>query len=190
LADSKFFDRLNKKPIIINTSRGEVVDTWAIKNAFRNNKIKYAVLDVWENEPDIDIELLKMADISTPHIAGYSADGKANGTSVCVNAVNEFFNLGKKQNWYPDNIPNAKVSNKINIDCENKSDQQIIKEAVFETYNIFDDVEKLKTSPETFEEQRGDYPIRREFDNYRLTLYNGNESVVKKLEGIGFKVDN
>lgn len=180
LADEKFFNELNKMPIIINSSRGEVVETSAIKNAIKNKKVSNVILDVWENEPEIDLELLEMTDISTPHIAGYSAEGKANGTSVCVNAVNKFFNLGIQENWYPTEIPLSKNGNEIEIDCSNKNDQQILSEAVSQTYDLLYDSILLKKSPETFEKQRGDYPIRREFSNYKVKLKSNNSSVEKK----------
>ena len=79
--------------MIINTSRGPVIETNSLKNAIRQKIVNTAILDVWENEPNIDRELLEIIDISTPHIAGYSADGKANGTSVCVRSIASFFNL-------------------------------------------------------------------------------------------------
>ncbi|MCW9066240.1 MAG: 4-phosphoerythronate dehydrogenase, partial [Ignavibacteriaceae bacterium] len=84
LADAELFKKFNKSKILINTSRGEVIETAALKEAISDGNVTASVLDVWENEPNIDLELLKMVDIATPHIAGYSADGKANGTSVCV----------------------------------------------------------------------------------------------------------
>ncbi|MCB9259871.1 MAG: 4-phosphoerythronate dehydrogenase PdxB [Ignavibacteriales bacterium] len=190
LADEKFFNELNKMPIIINSSRGEVVETSAIKNAIKNKKVSNVILDVWENEPEIDLELLEMTDISTPHIAGYSAEGKANGTSVCVNAVNKFFNLGIQENWYPTEIPLSKNGNEIEIDCSNKNDQQILSEAVSQTYDLLYDSILLKKSPETFEKQRGDYPIRREFSNYKVKLKSNNSSVEKKIKKLGFKILN
>lgn len=188
LVSENFFDELKKQPIIINSSRGEVVKTSAIKNAVKNNKVKNVVLDVWENEPEIDLELLELVDISTPHIAGYSAEGKANGTSVCVNAVNEFFNLGIEENWYPQEIPFAAQGNKIEIDCKNKNDQKILFEAVSQTYDLLQDSNLLKKSPGTFEKQRGDYPIRREFTNYNIKILNSNSYIGTKLKTLGFKM--
>ena len=87
LADENLFRKFNKDKIFINTSRGEVVETSALKEAIKNKIVFACVLDVWENEPDIDLELLNIVEIATPHIAGYSAEGKANGTAVCVNAI-------------------------------------------------------------------------------------------------------
>ncbi len=75
LADDKFFKSLKKGCIFINASRGGVVDSSALKAAIEESRLNATVLDVWENEPDIDVELLEMVDIGTPHIAGYSLDG-------------------------------------------------------------------------------------------------------------------
>ena len=80
LADEKFFRSLQRKPVIINTSRGEVIETNALLEAIDNGTISDAVIDVWEHEPEINRELLDKVLIGTPHIAGYSADGKANAT--------------------------------------------------------------------------------------------------------------
>ena len=188
LAAESFFNELNKKAIIINSSRGEVVKTFAIKNAVKNNLVSDVVIDVWENEPEIDLELLKLVTIGTPHIAGYSADGKANGTAVSVNELNKFFNLGLKQNWYPAKVPLAENGDEIIIDCSNKTEQQIISEAVIATYSIKYDFQILLNSPQTFEKQRGDYRIRREFNTYKVKLLNCEKQNVNKLKEIGFNL--
>ena len=190
LADEQFFNMLEKKPIIINSSRGEVIKTSALKDAIKCGKVSETVLDVWENEPEINLELLNLVDFATPHIAGYSADGKANGTAVCVNAVNDLFNFGIETNWYPKEIPISASGNKIEIKCGNKSNQEIIKEAVDNTYKISEDDKILRNSPQTFEKQRGDYQIRREFNNYEVNVKDCESKVVKKLENLGFKVFN
>ena len=92
--NSDFLTDLKQDVIIINSSRGEVIDEEVLKTGLIEKKIKSAVLDVWENEPEIDLELLELVDIATPHIAGYSLDGKANGTKMVVQAVCKFFKLG------------------------------------------------------------------------------------------------
>ena len=84
LADQDFFSSLGKKPVIINSARGGIINTQAIKEAISTGKISGAVIDCWENEPVIDIEYMNLADIATPHIAGYSADGKANATRMSL----------------------------------------------------------------------------------------------------------
>lgn len=188
MGDELFFSNLSKTPMIINSSRGEVIKTSALKSAVKAKKVGKIFLDVWENEPNIDLELMNYAEISTPHIAGYSADGKANGTATCVNEVNDCFNLGIESNWYPPDIPIAKKGNLIFIDCDNKTEQQIIEEVVSKTYDISYDDKKLKSNPDEFELHRGNYHVRREFSNYIVELNGCTPEVEKKIKHIGFNL--
>lgn len=96
LAAQKFFESLKTGCRFINTSRGSVVETAALKNVIRSGRLKAVVLDVWENEPNIDTELLQMVDIGTPHIAGYSLDGKIAGMIMIYKAACEHFGLEPK----------------------------------------------------------------------------------------------
>ena len=92
---------MKKGAWFINSSRGEVTDTATVlKVSLSSGKLGGAIIDVWENEPDIDLELMEKAFISTPHIAGYSTDGKANGTAMVVNSLARFFKI-PLVNWYP-----------------------------------------------------------------------------------------
>ncbi|MBO4536323.1 MAG: 4-phosphoerythronate dehydrogenase, partial [Bacteroidales bacterium] len=84
LFDAGRLSQMRPDQILINTSRGEVVDGEALKSALRARRLATAVLDVWEHEPDIDPELAQLVEIATPHIAGYSQDGKAAGTTAAV----------------------------------------------------------------------------------------------------------
>ena len=104
LFDKERISSLKPHQIIINTSRGEVVDNQALKQALLNRSIKAASLDVWENEPDIDRKLMDLLFTATPHIAGYSLDGKANGTWMSVQAIGRKFNLPCRD-WKVTDIP-------------------------------------------------------------------------------------
>jgi len=75
LANPGFFSKLKRKPVLINSCRGEVTETGAVKDALKAGNISAFVCDCWENEPDLDSELLTLTEIATPHIAGYSKDG-------------------------------------------------------------------------------------------------------------------
>ncbi len=184
LFNEGFLEKVKKGTIIINSSRGEVVSGDVLKKGLISKKLQAAVIDVWENEPEIDPDLLHLIDIGTPHIAGYSVDGKANGTAMSVQALSRFFNL-KMDGWIPENIPSAPEAT-FEIDCNGVGSEEIIKRIVLKTYNIINDDLTLRNSPDTFEEQRGNYPIRREFHAHYPRLTNDSESVAEVLKLLGF----
>ena len=151
LANETLFDSLSKRPIIINSSRGAVVDNEALLYAINYNKVKDAVIDTWENEPNINKELLKRVWIGTPHIAGYSADGKTNADNMVISALCDFFSLPKQPAICPPEIPNADL-------CPKNEDERTL---FF--YNPIPESNKLKLEPEKFEWFRNNYPLRREY---------------------------
>ena len=151
LANETLFDSLSKRPIIINSSRGAVVDNDALLYAINYNKVKDAVIDTWENEPNINKELLKRVWIGTPHIAGYSADGKTNADNMVISALCEFFSLPMQPAICPPEIPNADL-------CPKNEDERTL---FF--YNPIPESNKLKLEPEKFEWFRNNYPLRREY---------------------------
>jgi erythronate-4-phosphate dehydrogenase len=184
LVDESFLERMKPTQVLINTSRGEVVDTSALRSALQRHAIAACVLDVWEHEPVIDLELLNLADIATPHIAGYSADGKANGTSMSVRALSRFFNLGV-DDWFPDHVP-LPENTTIELDCRNLVRQKIACKLVSRTYDILADDQRLRNSPQTFEQQRAAYPLRREFPVFRAKLLNAGNDIHSMVRQIGF----
>ena len=154
LADDVFFQSLKRKPVIINTSRGEVIQTDALLKALNSRMISDTIIDVWEHEPEINRDLLEKAFIGTPHIAGYSADGKANATRMSLDAICKFFQI---KGSYEINAP-APASPIIHAKNH--------EEAVLQMYNPTEDSNRLKNQPELFETLRGDYPLRREEKAY------------------------
>ena len=137
LVDEEFLFSLERAPFVINSSRGEVVDTASLLVALAAGKIKAAVIDTWEYEPRIRKELMEVAFLATPHIAGYSADGKANATRMSLEALCRFFGIEADFSILPPEGPKG--------------------------YDPIRDSEWLKASPEKFEWFRENYPIRREF---------------------------
>ncbi len=160
LANRDFFETMKPGSFFINSSRGAVCDNHALKEALQKYRIAGAILDVWENEPDIDLELLNLLDIATPHIAGYSADGKANGTKMSVRAAADFFDLEELKNFEPSGVPQPE--NPL-ISIEGKSLYEVLRQ----TYDIMQDYTNLRNAPEKFEYIRGSYPVRREFSAYQ-----------------------
>lgn len=184
MVDETFLQNMEKNPLIINTCRGEVFDTEAVYNAVEAGDISGVILDCWENEPDIDLELLNLAEYATPHIAGYSKDGKANGTKMSVQAVSRFFNLGI-DDWEPKGVelPENTI---IEIDGNQHSENSLLAQAVLSTYDIENDDDALREAPHLFEKQRGDYPVRREFNSYTIKAKNVEERTLEKLKKLGF----
>jgi len=184
LADESFFKRLNKQPIIINSSRGEVIDTLAAKKAIQEKSVSTMVIDCWENEPQIDLDFLDMVSLATPHIAGYSKDGKANGTTMSIQAISRFFSLGI-DNWQPIMV-DLPAKTIIELDGLNLTDEEILSRAVLATYDIRTDDETFRKNPDLFEKIRGDYPIRREYPVYKFVPKNIQPMTCDKLKLIGF----
>lgn len=146
LADEAFFRRLLRVPYIINTSRGEVVDGGSLLSALQAGRVRDAVIDVWEHEPHIDPELLQRVFIGTPHIAGYSADGKVNADNMVVDALCRHFRLPHPGAIVPPPLPVGFSYSGSPLDL----------------YNPMDDSRKLKADPTAFEALRNHYPLRRE----------------------------
>lgn len=154
LANETFFNSLERKPYFINTSRGEVTDTKALLQALEQGSIAQCIVDVWEDEPHINLTLLNNCYIGTPHIAGYSADGKANATRMSLEALNRHFHLGEVPPIAP---PNPTLTIHASTDR---------KDYLIAIYNPHTDSKALKAHPELFEHLRGNYPLRREEHAY------------------------
>lgn len=180
------FRKMKKGTWLLNTARGEVISTDDLKNALSDEYLAGAVIDVWEKEPEIDIQLMHMAFLATPHIAGYSSDGKANGTSMIINQLSEEFNL-PLSGWYPPEVP-AAPEPVLTIDCNGKDIEDIARRAVFHSYNIVEDDIRLRFDPSKFEKERENYPVRREFPYYTIDLKGANEDVRSLMERLGFRL--
>jgi erythronate-4-phosphate dehydrogenase len=186
LINDSFISHVNKSTVIINTSRGEIADSNAIKRAYNRGQLAGFALDVWENEPDVDPELLNLALQGTPHIAGYSADGKATGTAMILRELSRHFDLGF-EDWTAADIPVPEYP-LIAIDCTGLSNEEVIKRAVMHTYDVRHDDKRLRNDLAGFENQRGDYPVRREFGAYELVLRNAGKDLRRICRKLGFKL--
>jgi len=186
MVDAGFLQALKKPALIVNTCRGEVFDTRAVLDARLAGALSGTVVDCWENEPDIDLQLLNLADYATPHIAGYSRDGKANGTRVSVRAISRFFGLGI-DDWEPAGIE-APANPVIELDGRGRDAQAVITDAVLATYAIAGDDRALRDKPGIFEQLRGDYPVRREFGSYTIEASGVEPGVLEKLGLLGFRL--
>ena len=146
MADEDFFHRLPRVPYIINTSRGEVVDNQALLKALQDGRVRDAIIDVWEHEPHPDAALLDKVFIGTPHIAGYSADGKTNADNMVIDAICQHFCLPHAGTIAPP---------ALHTDLKYTG-------SPLDLYNPMIDSQKLKADASQFEQLRNNYPLRRE----------------------------
>ncbi len=157
MANPAFFTLMQPGAIFINAARGEVVDEEALLEA--RPKLGAIVIDTWNNEPDVNEELIDAADIATPHIAGYSYQGKQNGTSMAVRAVAAHFGIAELMDFFPeDELPEHQP---VHLDLKGKNHGEIA--AVLQyNYPIFTDDFRFRMEPHKFEKLRSDYQYRRE----------------------------
>lgn len=160
LADRSFFESLQRCRVFVNAARGECADTAAVEWALSEGKIRAAVIDTWENEPHISASLLRAALIATPHVAGYSADGKANGTRMSLEAVARHFGLDAHFDIPAPALPAGFVYGALPTTLSHRLPERAL--AQLRLYNPLTDTERLRAAPEDFEQQRGNYPLRRE----------------------------
>lgn len=184
-------NQIKSGSLLINTSRGPVVDNAALKKRLLANRDIKVVLDVWENEPNIDLELLKLADIGTAHIAGYSLEGKLNGTFYIYKALCKFLKIDP--DWTPDY---QSIRGKILELNSSNNIEEILSEAFSRIYDIDNDSSQLKRllnerqiNPDKyFDMLRKNYYIRREFNNYSIKLKVRDPNLNKIMNELRFKV--
>lgn len=177
MVNSELLNSFKSGVAFLNSSRGEVIDTQSLVESINSKKIAAVALDVWENEPSISHELLSLVDIATPHIAGYSLEGKINGTVMVVDALSRFFNLGIHP-WLQSQNPTNKKELLINPTS--------VVDAISKTYNIMNDETVFRKSFHEFEKFRSDYNLRREFSGFKVV--GAEEGLGKVLQKLGFEV--
>jgi len=191
LFDEAVLQHVSPPTVLINTSRGAVVDNHALKAQLARHSLGAAILDVWEPEPDINIELLGRVALATPHIAGYSLDGKANGTAMLYERLCDYLGI----------VPEVQIRKflpppvvpEIALDSD-QPDQQVLTQAMTGIYDILRDDQDLRQIIQQPPEQRGNffdqlrkhYPIRREAANTRVTLNPSCPALSEKLQRLGF----
>lgn len=165
LADEEFFKTLqentpnNTPSLIINAARGGIINENALLSHLSqlstlNFQLSNIAIDCWDGEPETNSELRQRVLIATPHIAGYSADGKLNATQQVVQAVASFFNI------HPDTVEGLPPKSTTTATGDT------LKNQLLHNYNILADNDALKSEPHKFEHFRSNYPVRRELKIY------------------------
>lgn len=201
LLDEQRLQQLRPGTVLINAGRGAALDNTALKLLLENRDDICVVLDVWENEPAIDIDLLKRVDLATPHIAGYSLDGKLAGTAMIFQACCQFLNMEHVLPATGSTDAGELLSITIN---DRYSLVAVIRDAVLASYDIAKDDQRLRGAvfhglaglPEldsslhrskAFDLLRKNYPVRREFSRYRIANCEQLDDVaIGCLQALGF----
>lgn len=188
LVDGAFLAAMKPGGFLLNTARGPVCDNGALLDGLRRGHLRGAVLDVWEGEPNLRIDVLDAVDIATPHIAGYSFDGKVNGTRQIYEAA--CAHLGVPATWRVEPLLPAPEHPLIALEGAPGD----LKRAVDRVYPLLEDdarMRAIKEQPEEgraayFDMLRKTYPRRREFQN--TVVAEADAALISRLQGIGFRV--
>jgi len=195
----RLLGRVRPGCILINTSRGAVADNRALLRALSGGgrRVGPVVIDVWENEPGIDAGLLEAAALGTSHIAGYSLDGKVNGTKAILDAACRHFGLEAR--WEPSEALPPSPLPRLELDATSEGDEErLLDEAVRAVYEIEADDARLRRMLSLPEGERGahfdglrkNYPVRREFHGTEVVLRGrASESLRAKLRALSFRVE-
>ncbi|HKP98132.1 MAG TPA: 4-phosphoerythronate dehydrogenase [Fibrobacteria bacterium] len=190
LAGPDFFARLTRPIVLMNTCRGEVIDEAALASALDAGKIRHLVLDVFAGEPRIDQGLCARANLVTPHIAGYSLQGKLNGTTQVAQAFRRFFRFETR--WSP-RYPEPSRPEIAYADLG--SDAAFVRHCAASAYDILADDARLRESfqesepGKAFDRQRRDYPVRHEFPSFCVTrIPEEKRELRSRLRDLGFRV--
>ncbi len=186
LFDASSVSELQVGVWVFNMARGGVVSEEALERALQAKVCGGAVLDVFENEPNISRQILNAVDFSTPHIAGYSLDGKANATTAVIQSFAQFFDIPKLQNFQ------AKISNIaqpviLNL-AKGLSDESALLQIFKTSYDISKDSEMLRVAPELFEKFRKEYAVRREPFAHSLKIKGASKRVLELARFVGFQI--
>lgn len=193
LIGERFFSRIEPGAWFCSAGRGEVVDETALHRALDAGRLGACVLDVWNREPAIDGRLLSRVDIGTPHIAGYSLEGKLNGTAMVYQAVCGF--LGVAPAWRLDAALPPPVVPHVDLAAAGRSDHEALREVVSAVYPIDGDVDRLRSTAalgeaeraRAFDELRKAYPIRREFRFTQVAVTGHSATLTGSLQALGFR---
>ena len=195
MVDGALLRRMKPTSWLLNTSRGSVVDNSALLAALQQGASAGAVLDVWEGEPHISADLLERVLIGTPHIAGYSFDGKVRGTEMVYASACRF--LQRAACWNAsESLPAADVPT-IQLKGEHANQTEVLQQVVKPIYDILADdaqLRELLSLPaerwaKRFDELRKEYPRRREFSNTTVVLDERDEQWAEALRELQFRVE-
>jgi erythronate-4-phosphate dehydrogenase len=192
LLDAPSLARLRPGALLINAARGEVLDSKALLPLL-GGRVAHAVIDTWEGEPRYRPDLLAAVDLATPHIAGHSYEGKANGTRLVYEAACRF--LGVAPRAAPA-LPPPPVPH-LALDAAGRDPEEVLRELALAVYDVASDDRALRAScvaddtarARAFDRLRRDYPLRREFTATTVTLAHADDALRRQVRDLGFQLE-
>ncbi len=194
MANHRFFEAMKPGAFFLNAARGEIMDSDALLTALEHGIVRQAVLDVWENEPAIRKDVLDAVDIGTPHIAGYSYEGRLNGTRMVYEELCHYLEVDPV--WLDRDMPDDAPQEERVVDAQCRSDQETLAAMVSAAYPILDDDRRFRAGASVdpvamakhFVHSRRTYPARREFAANRFQLLHASESLLTMAWELGFQI--
>ena len=194
MVDEGFLGKMRPGAWLFNSSRGAVHDTAALLNARTGEKLAALYLDVWEDEPDIDVDLLQAADIASPHVCGYSADGEVAGVVMVHRAACTF--LGVDSDWDPSDQLPPPVLPEATLSDRPGHTEDLLRRLVLDTYDYVGDDRRIREMTNMppderrkhFDALRRDYPCRREYRNTKVRLEGDCAQLAPVVKGLGFTI--
>jgi len=152
--------------LLVNSARGDVIDGQSLKRHLAGQRL-HAAFDCWPGEPDIDTELLKATTVATPHIAGYSDDGKRNGTMMVYDAFCDWAGETSVTSGH-----DADGKTELTIEAESNVISAALDAACFVRKHdqAMKDLSRLppEQRPLEFDRLRREYPRRRDFHAWKI----------------------
>jgi len=194
MVKAKTLEQMKPGTWFINAARGEIMDSDALLLALDRGQVDHAVLDVFENEPRVRPDLVARADMATPHIAGYSLEGRINGTTMVYEACCHYF--GKTPCWKPDEALQRDLPAVREVDVRGRSDQELLLDLALGVYDLRADDQRFRSgvsgdpvsTGRHFTRMRQEYPVRREFAAAQVTVRHAGASFCACARALGFRL--
>jgi erythronate-4-phosphate dehydrogenase len=193
MINTAFLKSMKKMRYFINTARGNIVETQALKTWLDSNVDNQCIIDVWRDEPNIDCELLEKCFLATPHIAGHTREGKTRGILMLYHVFCKHFDIEdtlEDESFLNKDLPKDFITLK-----EGQSFLQALSSAIWQAYDVRDDDKALraglsKNITKHFDRLRKGYKIRREFSAHCLCPVSTPDGSRRTLEDLGFRTPN
>ncbi|WLQ15328.1 4-phosphoerythronate dehydrogenase PdxB [Hahella aquimaris] len=195
LLNASMIENLRSDQILINTCRGEVVDESALKRRLQKGDGLTVALDVWNNEPAIDVELAMLCHFATPHIAGYTLDGRTAGTEIIYQHLSRYLGLPvrHKLGQFLPEPPLRRMAFSSGVDPD-----WALHTAIRASYDVRHDDSQLKRTlrldapvrAQEFDRLRREYRVRRGFDRIKIELKGGKADLLATLSAVGFNLSS